>query len=160
VRTVLNYRFKGLHRILTGVLAAWIFIAGASIYGAYAMEVQGQDAQLKEAQNFEEKWGIKILSLRLTSGGYMLDFRYRVIDPDKAAPLFDRKIKPYLLDQTSGAKFSIAESPKVGALRQTRKPEANRNYFMIFANPGKYVKKGNKVTVAADDFKAENLTVE
>jgi len=155
-----NYRFKAVHMILTGVLAAWIFTAAASVYGAYAMEVQGQDTLTKVARNFEEKWGIKILSIRLTAGGYMLDFRYRVLDPEKAAPLFDRKIKPYIMDQTSGAKFSVAESPKVGALRQTRKPEANRNYFMIFANPGKYVKKGNKVTVIADDFKVENLVVE
>ena len=90
----------------------------------------------------------------------MLDFRYRVIDAVKALPLFDRKTKPYLIDQASGAKFLVAESPKVGALRQTRKPVADRNYFIIFANPGKYVKKDGMVTIIIGDFKAENLTVQ
>jgi hypothetical protein len=110
--------------------------------------------------DFEEKWGIKILNIRLSAGGYMLDFRYRVKDPEKASPLFDRKIKPYLIDQASGAKFLVPESPKVGALRQTRKPVAEKNYFIIFANPGKYIKKGNKVAVVIGDFKAEDLTVQ
>jgi len=89
----------------------------------------------------------------------MLDFRYRVIDAEKAAPLFDRKIKPHLIDEATGAKFAVPEPPKVGALRTTRPPQADRNYFIIFANPGRYVKQGNKVAVVIGDFKAERLVV-
>lgn len=113
-----------------------------------------------DAAEIEKEWGIQILSMRLSAGGYMLDFRYRVTDPEKAAPLFGRKIKPKLIDQASGATFMVPEPPKVGALRQTRTPKAGKNYFIIFANPGNYVKKGNKVTVAMGEFKAENLVVE
>jgi len=108
----------------------------------------------------EEKWGVRILSIRQSAEGYMLDFRYRVIDAEKAAPLFDRKIKPHLIDEATGAKFAVPEPPKVGALRTTRPPQADRNYFIMFANPGRYIKKGNKVTVVIGEFKAENLVVE
>jgi hypothetical protein len=90
----------------------------------------------------------------------MLDFRYRVLDAEKAAPLFDRKNKAHLIDQATGAKFLVPESPKVGALRTTRPPQVGKNYFIIFANPGKYIKKGNTVTVVVGDFKVENLVVE
>ncbi|MFA5352827.1 MAG: hypothetical protein WC291_01225 [Thermodesulfovibrionales bacterium] len=90
----------------------------------------------------------------------MLDFRYRVIDPVKAAPLFNRKERTYLLDQATGAKFLVPSAPKVGALRTTRPPQADRNYFALFANPGGFVKKGNKVTVVIGDFKAEDLIVQ
>lgn len=83
-----------------------------------------------------------------------------LIDPDKCSSLFTRQIKPYPIDQASSTKLLVPNPPKVGALRQTRKPEANRNYFIIFGNPGGYVKKGNKVTVVIGDFKAENLVVE
>ena len=107
-----------------------------------------------------EQWGVKVLRISLSAEGYMLDFRYRVLDAEKAAPLFDRKNKAYLVDQVSGAKFQVPESPKVGALRTTRPPERDKVYFIIFGNPERYVKKGNKVTVMIGDIKIENLVVE
>jgi hypothetical protein len=113
----------------------------------------------KEELSTEKKWGITILGIRLTANGYLLDFRYRVNDPDKASPLFSRQLKPFLVDQATGAKFFVPNPPKVGSLRATRKPEANRNYFILFANPAGYVKKGNKVKVIVGDFKAEDLIV-
>lgn len=108
----------------------------------------------------EMQWGVKVLPIRLSAEGYMLDFRYRVLDAEKAAPLFDRKIKPYLVDEATGAILVVPEPPKVGALRNTRKPQPDRNYFILFANPGRYVQKGRKVTVVIGDFKAEHLVVE
>lgn len=116
--------------------------------------VQGQPAGM------EQQWGIRILRIALTAEGNMLDFRYRVIDAEKAAPLFSRQHKAYLVDEATGAKFLVPESPKVGALRTTREPKPDRNYFIIFVNPGRYIKKGNKVTVVIGDFKAEHLVVE
>jgi len=111
--------------------------------------------------NIEERWGIKILSIRQSAAGYMLDFRYRVMEPEKAIQLNNRKVKPYLIDQTSGAKLLVPNPPKIGPLRQTSvKPIPGRTYFILFANPGKFVKPGNKVTVVIGDFRAEGLTVE
>ena len=113
-----------------------------------------------KVESIEEIWGIEIMGIRQSAASYMLDFRYRVIDPEKAAPLFKRQIKPYLIDQASGAKFAVPNPPKTGPLRTTNPPQAGRTYFIIFANPGKFVKPGNKVTVVIGDFKAENLVVE
>lgn len=112
------------------------------------------------SDSMAEQWGVKVLGIKLSAGDYMLDFRYRVLDPEKAKPLFDRHHKPYLVDESTGAVFVVPEPPKVGALRSTRPPKADRNYFMIFANPGRYMKKGKMVTVVIGDFKAEHLVVE
>ncbi len=112
------------------------------------------------AASLEETWGIKDLSIRLASNGYMLDFRYRVTDPEKARPLFNGKIKPYLEDGVSGARFYVPNPPKVGSLRNTRPPQADRIYFIIFGNPGKYIKPGGRVTVVVGDFRAGNLVVQ
>ena len=109
----------------------------------------------------EKKWGIHPLSIRLSAGGYMLDFRYHVIDADKAAPLFSLQIKPYLIDQASGKQFFVPETrQKVGSLRQTRKPYPDRNYFIIFGNPGSYIKKGSPVTVVIGDLTLKDLVVQ
>jgi len=119
-----------------------------------------EESACKDSSCIEEKWGIKILSLRVSANGYILDFRYRLIDPKKAAPLFDIKNKPYLIDQASGVKCYVPKGPKVGSLRTTKNSMPNKNYFILFGNPGKFIKAGNKVTVVVGDFKAENLIVE
>jgi len=99
-------------------------------------------------------------SLRLSAAGYMLDFRFRVLDPVKAAPLFNKSLKTYLLDETSGAQMYVPASPKVGAMRSSQKSIlADRVYFVMFGNPACYIKAGARVTVVIGDFKAEGLLV-
>jgi hypothetical protein len=122
---------------------------------------EDKEPDVLEAPGLDERWGIRILGIRQSANGYMLDFRYQVLDPEKASLLMNRKEKPFLIDQTSGAKFIVPNMPKVGPLRQTSlKPLAGRHYFILFANPGKFVKSGNKVTVVIGDFREENLVVE
>jgi heme-binding NEAT domain protein len=107
----------------------------------------------------EKDWGIKVESARLSAGGYMVDFRFRVLNAGKAAKLFDRRIKPHMIDQATGARFIVPSPPKVGQLRSGGNIKENRIYFIFFANPAKYVKSGNKITVVVGDFKAENIVV-
>ena len=110
--------------------------------------------------SLEEVWGVKILGIRSTAADYMLDFRYRVVDAEKAKPLFRRKARPQVIDQTSGARMGVYSSPKTGPMRSSDIPKVDRNYFIMFANPGRFIEVGNKVTVVIDDFRVENLTVQ
>ena len=121
------------------------------------------DKVLAKQQSLEEKWGIQIESLRLSAANNLLDFRYRIIDPDKALPLVERKNKPSLIDQESGKTVGVPSGAKVGPLRQTvryGKPKEDRVYFVLFGNPGKFIKRGNKVTVVIGDLRVEDLVVE
>jgi len=111
--------------------------------------------------NLEEQWGIQAVSLRQTAHGHLLDFRYRVLDPQKAATLLRRQNKPYLIDEATGNKLPVPSMPKIGALRQSAlTPEAGKVYFVMFQNPNGFVKPGSKVTVVIGDFKAEHLVVD
>jgi len=111
--------------------------------------------------NLEEQWGIQAVSLRQTAHGHLLDFRYRVLDPQKAATLLRRQNKPYLIDEATGNKLPVPSMPKIGALRQSAlTPEAGKVYFVMFQNPNGFVKSGSKVTVVIGDFKAEHLVVD
>ncbi len=110
----------------------------------------------------EERLGVKIRAVRLSAAGFMLDLRYRVLDADKAAPMLDRKVQPYLLD-SRGARLGVPASPKVGALRSTRRGGEilmDRDYSMLFGNPGRYLKQGSKITLVVGEQKIENLTIE
>jgi hypothetical protein len=108
----------------------------------------------------EQQWGIRIKSVRITAAGHMVDFRYRVVDPDKATMLLRKQSKAYMVDQKTGTQLSVPRT-RIGPLRQTTvKPMPNRDYAMLFTNPMDLVKPGDKVTVVIGDFKAENLIVE
>jgi len=108
-----------------------------------------------------DSWGIEVTGLHLSAKGRMVDFRYRVLDPEKAALLGDRKLKATLTDLATGAVLRVPSFPKTGSMRQTAaKMEAGRIYFMLFANTGMPVKTGSRVTVTIGDFKAEGLTVQ
>jgi len=110
--------------------------------------------------DFREKWGIEIIAMRLTAADFMLDFRYKVLDAEKAAPLFKPEWKPYLMHMASGKVLNVPAPSKVGSLRTTEPPQAGRIYWMYFGNAGKLIKKGDQVTVIIGDFKAEKLVVE
>lgn len=112
-------------------------------------------------ETLAERWGVEVLGLRRVAAGYILDFRYRVVDPKKAAPLFARRAKPYIEDPATGARFQVPRPPKVGSLRQTpAAPAGNRTYFILFANPGRTLEPGKQVTVVIGDFQAAGVAVE
>jgi hypothetical protein len=105
--------------------------------------------------------GIRVESLRLTAADYMLDLRFRITDPERAAPFFSRKTNLELVDEASGARLEVPNTPKLGRLRQVaRKDATDRSYFMLFANPGRYLKAGSQVTLVAGDTRIGQLTVE
>ena len=129
----------------------------------------GKDAEDKamvskvesSAESMKEKWGVSDFSVRQTSAGYMLDVRYWVIDRVKAKPLFDRKLRPFVIEESSGIKYGVPASPKVGFLRQAPSYlKENKEYFLFIANPGQRIKKGEKLTLVIGDFRVEHLTVE
>jgi hypothetical protein len=108
----------------------------------------------------KRQWGVEVLFVRQTSAGYMLEFRYKVLDPEKAAPLFDRQVKPLLSHGESGATLIVPTPAKTGALRNSNNPIAGHTYWMFFANPGKLVDQGDLVSIRIGDFVADGLVVE
>jgi hypothetical protein len=110
----------------------------------------------------EATWGIKAVSLRPTLGGTMLDFRYKVVDADRALPLFDRKLKPYLFDPSTGAALGTPDDAKLGALRASARnpPVTGKQYYALFANGQGTVKRGSKVTIVLGDCKLEDVVVD
>jgi hypothetical protein len=109
----------------------------------------------------EERWGVQVAGIRLSAAGYMLDLRYRVLDAGKAAPVINRRVKPYLVAGESGAKLMVPNTPKLGLLRQVASGASpDRTHFMLFANPGQTVQAGNKVTLVMGDLKVEDIVVQ
>jgi hypothetical protein len=116
----------------------------------------------EQKQALLEDWGVEVLGLRLASAGYMMDFRFRVHDVDKAITLFDHRIKPYVIVDRSNIKLPVPMANKVGALRPTNRGKnikPDKNYYMIFGNPDRHVKPGETVTIVIGDFRVDHLLV-
>lgn len=108
----------------------------------------------------ERRSGVAIESLRTTAGGYLLDLRLRVLEPLEAAPLLARGLRPRVVS-ADGAVLTVPVAPKLGALRQTASvARADGSYFVLFANPGQRVRRGERVTVELGELRVEGVVVE
>lgn len=135
--------------------------AGGQVEPAGEVEPESEiEAGGALARTPEQKTGIRIIDVRQASAGYMLDFRYVVEEPIRAKVMFDRATIPYLVHEASGARFLVPNPGKVGPLRATTmEPAEGKQYYIFFANPGRYVKPGDLVTVVMGKRRFEHLVV-
>lgn len=147
---------------------AWCVVVGTALVLSAGCSVskivpatQEQKSSTAATTVTPAEMGIEITALRLTAEGTMLDFRFRVLDAEKAAPLLARANKPYLIDEASGLHMQVPSPTKIGPMRQTTlKPETGRIYFALFANPGRILKRGATVSIVYGQHKLEHVTVE
>lgn len=109
---------------------------------------------------YQSIWGVDSLTVKWSESGEIVRFSYRVVDPAKAAPLNDKKNEPSLIDPRAGVKLVVPVMEKIGALRQSAKPEEGKTYWMAFSNQGRRVKRGDHVDVVIGSFRAEGLVVD
>jgi hypothetical protein len=158
-----------LHKqLLASLLAGSFALLSVMAPATWAATAQDPDAAKleppakhpREKTYMKRQWGIEVLFVRQTSAGYMLEFRYKVLDAERAAPLFDRQVKPLLTHVKSGATLIVPTPAKTGALRNSNPPKTGTTYWMFFANPGKLVKPGDAVSIKIGDFTVEDLIVQ
>ena len=115
----------------------------------------------REAAYYEAVWGIEVPSVKAVESGVILRFNYRVLDPEKAKPLNDKKLNPLLVSPDKGIQLVVPSMEKVGQLRQApHELEAGKSYWMAFSNSGRLLKPGDRVDIVIGNFHARGLLVE
>jgi hypothetical protein len=109
---------------------------------------------------YSAAWGVQDLAVRSTASGNLIRFSYKVVDPARARPLFDKGSQPVLFGQRSHALLQIPVMDKVGPLRQANDLAAGKEYWMAFSNKGNLVRPGDRVDVIIGAFHADGLLVE
>ncbi len=108
----------------------------------------------------EKRWGVIIQGIKFAAAGHMLDFRFRITDPGKSATLMDPKNKPFATIEGKDIKLEVPNVPRIGALRQkTQQAKKGMTLAILFANPGKMVTTGQKLTITIGDFSIEHIPV-
>ena len=109
---------------------------------------------------YQGVWGVDSFRVKWAESGELIRFSYRVVDPEKAAALNDKKSQPTLIDPQAGVSLVVPEVSNVGKMRQTGAPKAGLSYWMAFSNTGRPVKRGDRVDIVIGHFRATGLQVE
>ena len=162
--------------LLIAVLASVIFFPPAQAQSVQANKDSAAPAQKSQPaapsrdrqiglppsarQRFALIWGVDSLAVKSVESGEMIRFTYRVLDPEKAKALNDKKNEPSLIDPVAGVKLVVPALENVGKLRQSSAPQADKVYWMAFSNKGGYVQPGHRVNVVIGQFRADGLVVQ
>lgn len=140
-------------------LAAGLWLLAACLPAAAGGPAPGEGTPAAAHSEIEAAWGIRPLGVRLAAGDHFLDFRYLVVDGEKAAAVTGRKEKASLVHRASGRTLPVPVT-KLGPMRATSvDPAENRVYAILFSNLEMVAKPGDRVDVVIGALRIENLVV-
>ena len=137
---------------LAATLAVWLLVSPKP--AATPSQPPRDSASLSEAA-FEEATGVRITHVAITGQGGLIDFRYQVIDPDKAVIVHDADKPPTLVAEANG---QVIDRPWMQH-GHSGKLNPGATYYLILVNPKGGVKSGDSVSVIIGDFRLEHLIV-
>jgi hypothetical protein len=99
--------------------------------------------------------GVRIVHVALTGGGGLLDLRFQVLDPAKAAALHDRARPPALVSEDNGV---VANELLMGH-EHTGSFHGGQSYYFVFTNPGNLIERDSRVMVLLGDASVRHVRV-
>lgn len=141
---------------------ALALVALCACAAAAAQQAAAVPAAPEPVQRLEDL-GVELVGVRLSGADFLIDVRYRVKDVAKAQALMERKVQPVLVNEATGDRYYVPQAPKLGSLRQSataKQPaQLDKVYFMLFANPDRKLRSGEKVTLHAGESTVKGLVV-
>jgi len=128
--------------------------------GARQSRYQPERFAGRAAEYYRLIWGVESLGVKWTESGEVIKFSYRVLDPQKAMTINEKRLEPALIDPQAGVSLVVPSMEQIGQLRQSGTPEAGKTYWMAFSNKGRLVKRGHRVSVVVGRFRADGLVVD
>ena len=146
-------------RLIRYALPAVLLVALLAAFFAYRAWIARQpasapaSAQTMSASTLEERYGLRITLIGVTAGGGMIDFRFKVLDPQKAMRMLQDPHKlPRLVAEDSGTELKAPE----GALHDV-KLESGRIYYILYPNTRGAIRPGSAVSVVLGDERLEPI---
>ena len=109
------------------------------------------------AEGMAARHGINVTLIGTTAAGGLIDFRYQVVDPDKANLIIhDIDLLPKLVVEDSGATLALTSLPHHSATDL----ELGGTYFFLFANANNAIRRGALVTLVIGDVRLEHIVAQ
>jgi hypothetical protein len=145
----------------------WIAIGLAAILlgGALFAGVRWfwRDADIRDgttlvtADGLAARYGIDIKMVGVTAAGGLLDFRYQVVDPDKAnAVIHDLDLYPVFIVEDTGETIAMRSLPHSHGTNL----ELGSSYYFLLPNANSAVHPGDPLTVVIGDARLEHVVAQ
>ncbi len=140
------------------VIVLLLVLAGVGVKAATSHPADVRDGtQLVDVQGMADRAGVRITLLGLVAQGGMIQFRYQVVDPDKASNLLDDpKLRPILVVEETGETIVLSSRPH----KHGSDVDLGGTYFFMMANAHNAVHDGTKLTVVIGDARIEHLVAQ
>jgi hypothetical protein len=142
--------------VAIGVVA--VLLLGGGAVGARWLE---QKADVRAgttsvtAEGMAARYGIDVNLIGITAAGGLIEFRYQVVDPDKADRMIhDVKLLPIVVVEETGATMVIPRPHHAAEL------QLGGTYFFLFANAHNAIHAGSQVTLVMGDARLEHIVAQ
>jgi hypothetical protein len=120
---------------------------------AYSFTVPDQAAHFAAIQEVEERYGIRVTLIGVTAAGGMVDFRFKVLDQEKARVLTkEHDLMPVLSVQNTDTRLAM---PGGGMHSMTL--QNGKVYYLLFGNSKGTVKPGTPISVAFGEMQLKPI---
>ncbi|MET4705752.1 hypothetical protein [Frigoribacterium sp. UYMn621] len=110
---------------------------------------------LVTAEGMAARYGIDVNLIGLTAAGGLVEFRYQVVDPDKADRMIhDEKLLPIVVVEDTGATMVISRPHHASEIT------LGGTYFFLFANAHNAIHAGSKLTLVMGDSRIEHIVAQ
>ena len=100
----------------------------------------------------EAQYGIRLTHIAVLADGGLIDFRFQVIDPDKAAPLFSLDNRPILIAEESGKVVDSLYHPP-----HSHDIVAGQSNYFLYNDRGGAIQPGTSVSVVLGNLRLEHI---
>ncbi len=142
--------------VLAPLLTVLVLVATFAVQhaGSAAPTRRGVGA-VPQSPAIEARYGVRVSLAGLTANRGMVDLRYVVLDPDKAAAVGHGNVRIYLVAERHQQVLSLVGVHMVH--HQT--PRAGTSQFMLFGNDGGALSPGDRVSVVIGSLWLRHVVV-
>lgn len=153
-------RAQGRRPILTLVASCLVVLVVAAVAAVALRPEPKADVRagttLVTAEEMAARYGIEVNLVGVTAAGGLVEFRYQVVDPDKADRMIaDPELLPILIVEDTGETLVIS-TPH----HHTAEMALGGTYFFLLANAHNALREGSLVTLVVGDARIEHVQVQ
>ena len=153
--TTINNRLQTVSRkqlIRIGLPILLLLGIGIAMLASPLTSTRQAEVQLVNSELIEEVYGIRIKWIAVVAAGGGIDFRYIVVNPDKANEfMHDPDYRPILIPKGSDVEIHPPQ------MTMNMVFLAGSAYHTLYSNPGGVVKSGTPVIVQFGDYQLDPI---
>ncbi|MCW2768129.1 MAG: hypothetical protein JWO11_4088 [Nocardioides sp.] len=112
---------------------------------------------LVSAEGMAARYGIEVNLIGVTAAGGLIEFRYQVVDPDKADPIIhDAALRPIMIVEDTGATLVLGSPPH----HHNKELQLGGTYFFLIANAHNAIRPGSLLTLVIGDARLEHVVAQ